>query len=105
MMQGWVPTGSMTSRSWSVSWVPTPSGSPADGEPPTIEATIDRSELVVVVTNAVSGDATTPSDADWDLSDPLRTGGRGLLLVSAFVDHVGVEVEGGRLVVRCTTAL
>jgi anti-sigma regulatory factor (Ser/Thr protein kinase) len=44
-------------------------------------------------------------DAEWDLQDPLRTGGRGLLLVSAFVDDVHVEVEGDQLVIRCTTAV
>jgi anti-sigma regulatory factor (Ser/Thr protein kinase) len=27
----------------------------------------------------------------WDLGDPLRTGGRGLLIVSALVDHIEAE--------------
>jgi len=59
--------------------------------------------VVLEVANHVE-DVTIP-DADWDLEDPLRTGGRGLLLVSAFVDDVHVEVDGDLLVIRCTTAV
>jgi len=59
--------------------------------------------VVLEVANHVE-DVTIP-DADWDLDDPLRTGGRGLLLVSAFVDDVHVEVEGDLLIIRCTTAV
>ncbi len=32
-----------------------------------------------------------PPDERWDLDDPLRTGGRGLLIVSALVDDVTVQ--------------
>lgn len=35
-------------------------------------------------------DWVSPADR-WDLDDPLRTGGRGLLIVSALVDHVEAE--------------
>lgn len=77
---------------------------PGSGNP-TLEATIDDGILVVEVANEVSPTSTFPSEHDWDLNDPLRTGGRGLLLVSAFVDEVDIDVVGRRLVVRCTAAL
>ena len=38
----------------------------------------------------------------WDLDDPLRTGGRGLVITEAFVDSMEVTLEPGqKLVVRC----
>lgn len=40
--------------------------------------------------------------APWDLADPLREGGRGLMIVRAYVDRIEVERVGDdRLVVRC----
>lgn len=71
----------------------------------TIEAVVDGGTLVIEVANDVSATSTVPSEHEWDLNDPLRTGGRGLLLVSAFVDDVDVVVDDRRLVVRCTAAL
>ncbi len=74
----------------------TPTGSPA----PTVAARLEGRALLLEVRNHVGDDG---ADA-WDLEDPLRTGGRGLLLVSAFCDEVEVDVEGGDvLVVRCRT--
>lgn len=78
-------------------------GTPDGREPATISAWVDDDRLVLEVANHVE-EITVP-DADWDLEDPLRTGGRGLLLVSAFVDDVHVDVEDDLLVIRCTTAL
>ncbi len=78
-------------------------GTPEGREPATIAAWVEDERLVLEVANHVE-EITVP-DADWDLEDPLRTGGRGLLLVSAFVDDVHVDVEGDLLVIRCTTAL
>jgi anti-sigma regulatory factor (Ser/Thr protein kinase) len=63
----------------------------------------EQGTVVLEVANHVE-EISVP-DADWDLEDPLRTGGRGLLLVSAFVDDVHVEVEGDLLIIRCTTAI
>lgn len=40
----------------------------------------------------------SPADR-WDLDDPLRAGGRGLLIVSALVDHVEAEHD---LTEQCT---
>lgn len=76
-------------------------GTPEGAEAATVAAWVDGDQVVLVVANRVD-DVTVP-DVDWDLEDPLRTGGRGLLLVSAFVDDVHVEVEGDVLVIRCTT--
>lgn len=78
-------------------------GTPEGAEPATVGAWVDDDHLVLEVANRVE-EITVP-DADWDLDDPLRTGGRGLLLVSAFVDDVHVDVDDGALVIRCTTQL
>ncbi len=77
---------------------------PAGADPALVEASIDGRRLELTVSNEVGPDAASQM-SDWDLQDPLRTGGRGLLLVSAFVDEVDVEVAERRLVVRCVTAL
>jgi anti-sigma regulatory factor (Ser/Thr protein kinase) len=78
-------------------------GTPQGAEPATVSAWLDDGTVVLEVANRVE-DITVP-DVDWDLEDPLRTGGRGLLLVSAFVDDVHVEAEGDVLVIRCTTQI
>lgn len=78
-------------------------GTPDGAEPATVSAWLDDGLLVLEVANRVE-EITVP-DVDWDLEDPLRTGGRGLLLVSAFVDDVHVDVEGDVLLIRCTTRL
>lgn len=78
-------------------------GTPTGAEVATVTAWVEDRRVVLEVANRVD-DLTVP-DADWDFDDPLRTGGRGLLLVSAFMDDVSVEVEGDLLVIRCTAAL
>jgi anti-sigma regulatory factor (Ser/Thr protein kinase) len=52
-------------------------------------AAADGRDVVLEVRNP----RTTWVDADnrWDLSDPLRAGGRGLMIVESLVDHVAVE--------------
>jgi anti-sigma regulatory factor (Ser/Thr protein kinase) len=52
-------------------------------------ASAEGGDVVLEVRNA----RTTWIDADnrWDLSDPLRAGGRGLMIVESLVDHVAVE--------------
>ena len=76
-----------------------------DARPPTVEAEFDASTITVDVANEVDVSARRPATDNWDLDDPLRTGGRGLLVVSALMDEVDVEVEGRRLHVRCTMAI
>jgi anti-sigma regulatory factor (Ser/Thr protein kinase) len=78
-------------------------GTPEGRDAATVAAWVEDNLLVLEVANHVE-EITVP-DADWNLEDPLRTGGRGLLLVSAFVDDVHVDVEGDLLIIRCTTAL
>lgn len=78
---------------------------PAGAGAALVAATIDGATLTIEVSNEVSPASVPPSDHEWDLSDPLRTGGRGLMLVSAFVDEVDVDVVDRRLVVRCTASL
>ena len=82
-------------------------GTPEGRDPATVSAWLedDGGSRVVVLEVANHVEEVTIPDADWDLEDPLRTGGRGLLLVSAFVDDVHVEVEGDLLIIRCTTAV
>ena len=78
---------------------------PAGAEDACVTAAIEGGLLVIEVSNEVGPSSSAPSEHEWDLSDPLRTGGRGLLLVSAFVDDVDVDVVERRLVVRCTASL
>lgn len=76
---------------------------PSGGHASTVRAWLHDAHLVLEVSNEVA--AGTETTTDWDLGDPLRTGGRGLLLVSAFVDEVDTAVVDGRLVVRCVTTV
>lgn len=82
-------------------------GTPDGREPATVGAWVEErdDQRLVVLEVANHVEEVTIPDADWDLEDPLRTGGRGLLLVSAFVDDVHVEVEGDLLIIRCTTSV
>lgn len=41
----------------------------------------------------------------WDLDDPLRGGGRGLMIVRAYTDSLAVDSTGGSVRVRCTRHL
>lgn len=48
--------------------------------------------------------ATTPAArpvSTPDLSDPLRTGGRGLMIVRAYTDTLKVESADGTIAIRC----
>ncbi|HEX4903590.1 MAG TPA: ATP-binding protein [Acidimicrobiales bacterium] len=82
-------------------------GTPGGRDAATVSAWLeeDDGDRTVVLEVANHVEKVTIPDADWDLEDPLRTGGRGLLLVSAFVDDVHVDVEGDLLIIRCTTAI
>lgn len=57
-------------------------------------------EVVIEVRNGREHGAAAP--AEWDLDDPLRGGGRGLVLVRAFLDEVAFlpGADGRGLVVR-----
>jgi len=47
------------------------------------------------------------ADRRWDLDDPLRAGGRGLLIVRSLVDDLDIDVdpEAGSTTVRCRIPL
>lgn len=62
-----------------------------------------RVDLVLEVLNAVNEEKS--SVHRWDLGDELREGGRGLLIVRAFVDSIETDREDGRVVVRCRRTL
>ena len=71
----------------------------------TVQAWIDDDGLTLEVTNPASAVFTTASC--WDLDDPLRTGGRGLILVEALVDDLSIAPPDDRhpLSVRCRREL
>lgn len=76
-----------------------------DATLPTLRARCDDHRIVLEVSNEVDIVTHGEGKGDWDLDDPLRTGGRGLLVVSALADDVDVDVDGRRLSVRCVVGL
>jgi anti-sigma regulatory factor (Ser/Thr protein kinase) len=78
--------------------------SPGAGDEVTGRAWCDGHELVLDLENRA--DAAAPDAEGWDLDDPLRTGGRGLVIAQAFVDSIEVSHgPGPRHVVRCRRTL
>ncbi|HSP05159.1 MAG TPA: ATP-binding protein [Acidimicrobiales bacterium] len=78
--------------------------SPDGAEEVTGRAWCEGSELVLDLVNRT--DATEEPVARWDLDDPLRAGGRGLVITEALVDSMEVRLAPGqRLVVRCRRRL
>ncbi len=65
---------------------------------PTARAWIDRRDVVIEVENRVANDA-PPVRAD--LGDPLRHGGRGLMIARAFTDELRVEAVDGTVRIQC----
>lgn len=79
--------------------------SPDGAEEVTGRAWCEGTELVLDLVNRTDPDAAVPAPG-WDLDDPLRTGGRGLVITEALVDSVEVTLAPGqRLVVRCRRRL
>lgn len=74
--------------------------SPERDDRVTGRAWCDGPDLVLDLTNRAGPGEQDPSP--WDLDDPLRTGGRGLIITEALVDSLEFDLEPGqRLVVRC----
>ena len=74
----------------------------SNGDDICTQAWIDGGEVVIEVANGLaSSDARRVTR--WDLGDPLRGGGRGLMIVRAFTDDVEVVTsdDGQSIVVRC----
>lgn len=66
-----------------------------------ISARLDDEDSIVL---SVANDAgsSVPIESRWDLDDPLRGGGRGLVIVRAFVDDINFDTTiPERTVVRC----
>jgi anti-sigma regulatory factor (Ser/Thr protein kinase) len=76
-----------------------------DAEAPVAEvrADVDDGVLELVVSNRLPEDVT--DIRHWDLDDPLRGGGRGLMIVRAYTDSLAVDSAGGTVSVRCTRRL
>lgn len=78
-------------------------GAPTDEPDAEVRAQIDDRMLRLVVSNRLP-----EGMADirhWDLDDPLRGGGRGLMIVRAYTDSLAVDSTGGAVQVRCTRRL
>ena len=59
----------------------------------------DVDAVVLEVTNRLDGGRVQPQR--WDLDDPLRGGGRGLLIVDSLVDSTEFDERPGETTVRC----
>jgi anti-sigma regulatory factor (Ser/Thr protein kinase) len=68
-----------------------------------IRAGLDDGAVWLEVTNTVGSE--DDGVLRWDLSDPLRGGGRGLMIVRAYTDAMEVDSVHGRVTVRCTRSL
>jgi anti-sigma regulatory factor (Ser/Thr protein kinase) len=68
-----------------------------------VRADLDGDVLQVVVSNRLPAGVT--DIRHWDLDDPLRGGGRGLMIVRAYTDSLAVDSTGGTVSVRCTRRL
>ena len=75
----------------------------APGTTGNIRASLDAGELLLEVGNQVADDDTDV--LRWDLDDPLRGGGRGLLIVRAYTDSMEVDSDGRSVTVRCRRRL
>lgn len=78
--------------------------SPSGASDVRVSAWRDECDVVLEVGNRCSP-AEGPAER-WDLDDPLRSGGRGLQIVRAFVDALEITPgDGSSLVVRCRRKL
>lgn len=78
-------------------------GGDPDAPEAEVSADVDGDVLQVVVSNRLPGGVT--DIRRWDLDDPLRGGGRGLMIVRAYTDSLAVDSTGGTVSVRCTRRL
>lgn len=78
-------------------------GAPTDQPDAEVRAEIDDRMLHLVVSNGLRDGVA--DIRHWDLDDPLRGGGRGLMIVRAYTDSLAVDSTGGAVQVRCTRRL
>jgi anti-sigma regulatory factor (Ser/Thr protein kinase) len=75
----------------------------APGTTAHIQAGVVGDSVELEVRNQV--DSVDTDALRWDLDDPLRGGGRGLLIVRAYTDTLEVDSAGGAVIVRCRRRL
>ncbi|HEY1117590.1 MAG TPA: ATP-binding protein [Acidimicrobiales bacterium] len=68
-----------------------------------VRAEVDGDVVNVEVSNRVPDGIT--DIRHWDLDDPLRGGGRGLMIVRAYTDSLVVDSTEGTVTVRCSRRL
>lgn len=78
-------------------------GGPEKAPDALVRAEIEGQVLHVVVSNRLPDGAADIHH--WDLDDPLRGGGRGLLIVRAYTDTLMVDSAAGTVSVRCSRRL
>ena len=59
----------------------------------------ESDSVLLEVANPVSASVAPPRR--WDLDDPLRAGGRGLMIVRAYTDDISVSATDRTVTVRC----
>lgn len=64
-----------------------------------VAAWTEEGKVMLCVANPISRSSAPVTI--YDLDDPFRTGGRGLLIVRAFTDAMTIEFDDGSIVVRC----
>jgi anti-sigma regulatory factor (Ser/Thr protein kinase) len=74
-------------------------GSPGPQAPVTVAARCEDEHLRLDIRNVTSSGG--QDVRRWNLDDPLREGGRGLLIVRALVDHLDIRQDGRDLAVSC----
>lgn len=75
-------------------------GSPDESTPVSARARREGGDVMLDIRN-VAADERHHQVQRWDLDDPLREGGRGLLIVRALVDDLDISRDGEQLAVRC----
>lgn len=78
-------------------------GSAGTGGVSRVDAWTDAQGMVLEVSNAVPSDA--PPVEHWSFGDPLRSNGRGLMIVRAYTDDLSITAADGRITVRCRRLL
>ena len=66
---------------------------------PEASAWTESDSVMIEVANPVP--AATPAPHRWDFGDPLRAGGRGLMVVRAYTDDISVSATDQMVTVRC----
>ena len=66
-------------------------------------AAVEDGTVVIEVANALAP-CSVPVER-WDFDDPLRAGGRGLMIVRAYTDLLEIDVGDDEIVVRCERRL